>query len=139
MIEQTFLSKRPVFVPKYSYTPSTPWYSEEEKRQAVLRGISAEEYVRRNKLVIEATRSCKLRVGDTGYPVNKTGMTKYGPAKVTALCWSYKDFELDHKWPEKDSPLFVVNAVSVRDPSQVFVCTADYLSSTNAFETQEEC
>lgn len=139
MIEQTFLSKRPVVVHKYNSYATTPWYSEEEKRQAALRNISNEEYVRRNKLVADAARSCKLRVGDIGYPATKAGMTKYGPAKITALCWSYRDFELNHKWPEKDTPLFVVNAVSQRDAGQVFVCTADYLVATNNFETQEEC
>jgi hypothetical protein len=134
MITETFASKRP----KATYWPTTypltsnipKHFTAQEIAQAEMRGITPEEYVRRDNIVKRLSSLVQLRAGDTCYPSNKDGYAKYGCCFVVGVCRSYKDFSADSKWPKNDTPMVVTFASSLH-PNQHMICTHHYMERRN--------
>ncbi len=130
MIEETYESKRvkPVFVPAVIGGPKH--FTAHEIHQAEARGITPEEYVRRNNIVKDQASKVWLRPGDTAYPESKAGYTKYGACLVIGICRSYKDFAFTDEWPKSDCP-FIVTFAPLNDRTTHIHCTYHYLVAKN--------
>lgn len=127
MIEATFPSIRPKPAPFTGFT-NGKWYSPQEYQQASLRGISAEEYRRRDDIVREQSNLIKLQTGDTAYPHSKEGLEKYGACIVLNITRSYKEMPVTEKWKKNDMP-FVMSFKPLTGPDKdsVILCTHQYL------------
>ena len=135
MIVQSFPSKRK---PKYTgYLPPVTqqqqgpaWYTAQEYAQAKARGITTDEFVRRDNIVKQLATECEFQNGDTAYPRDKKGYTEYGAVLIVGICRTYKDFANDHKWPKNDNPMIITFA-PLNDRKQHIFCTTNYLSKKN--------
>jgi hypothetical protein len=132
MIEQTFESKRPAKV----YQPAAmfggevmPWYSEREKYQAKMRGITPSEYIRREDIVKELFKTCPYGAGDIVYPTNEKDYKKYGAVKVLGICASYMMIDKDEVWPKNDNPM-IITFQPVSNPKNTMFCTVNFLSKS---------
>jgi hypothetical protein len=132
LITETYLAKaraveefKPVLL---THTPK--YFTALEVNQATLRGITPEEFVRRNSIVQALASKVPLRPGDTAYPDNKKGYQQYGACMVVGVCRSYKDFSIDDDWPENDCPMIVTFAPLNNRGSHIH-CTYHYLVPKN--------
>ena len=135
MIINTYPSVRVVAAPpvwKSTYTPVAKHFTSHEEHQALTRGITPAEFVRRNVIVKELSDSVRLKPGDTAFPSIKKGYTDWGQCLVVGICRSYKDFAFDAEWPENDSPMIVTFA-PLNDRATHIHCTHHYLVAKNPF------
>lgn len=97
------------------------------KHQAHKKGVSIEEFVRRDKIVRDAAKGANyLRDGDVVYPHNKEEYAKYGKLVITYVLRSYADYELE-RWDEKSAAM-VIGARPERGSNGDIVCTSGYVS-----------
>ena len=132
MITETFLAKAKLtaaIVP-FAFTPIPKHFTAFEINQAQARGITPEEFVRRNNIVQTLASRVALRPGDTAYPDSKAGYQKYGACMVIGVCRSYKDFAFDDNWPENDCP-YVITFAPMNDRGSHIHCTYHYLVHRN--------
>jgi hypothetical protein len=132
LITETFLAK-PKFVEPtkpFLLTHIPKHFTAHEVHQAKVRGITPEEYVRRNNIVQGLSAQVRLRPGDTAYPESKAGYQKYGACLVIGVCHSYKDFSFDDKWPDNDCP-YVVTFTPLGNREIHMHCTHHYLVAKN--------
>ncbi|CAB4131234.1 hypothetical protein UFOVP128_69 [uncultured Caudovirales phage] len=132
MITETYLAKaKPSaeLVP-FAFTSVPKHFTAFEIHQATARGITPEEFVRRNNIVQALASKVALRPGDTAYPDNKSGYHKYGACLVIGVCRSYKDFSFDDAWPENDCPMIITFA-PLNDRNSHIHCTYHYLVHKN--------
>lgn len=131
MIEQTFPSLRPVPKPFVSHGFSNgKWFSPQEHQQATLRGISPEEYVRRNRIVESLANAFKMQTGDTCYPVKAADYEKYGACLIVGVTRTYKEIPASEGWRKNDNP-FLIQFKASTDREQIHLCTTNWLSKTN--------
>ena len=130
MIEQTFPSTRVKPFTSAGFVGGK-WYTPQEHQQAAMRGITAEEYRRRDDIVREQSNQVKLQTGDTAYPHNAEGLEKYGACIVIGITRSYKEFPVAEKWKKNDMP-FVVSFRPLTGPDKesIILCTHQYLVKT---------
>lgn len=132
MITETFLAK-PKYVepPKpFLLTSKAKHFTAHEEHQAKVRGISPEEFVRRNSIVQGLAAQVRLRAGDTAYPESKAGYQKYGACMVIGVCHSYKDFSFDDAWPANDCPM-IITFTPLNKRDEHIHCTHHYLVAKN--------
>lgn len=131
MIEQSFPSVRPKPIIKQTHGfVGGKWYSPQEHQQATLRGISPEEYVRRNRIVEQLANDFKMQTGDTCYPITASDYEKYGACMVVGITRTYKEIPPTEPWRKGDNP-FLIQFKPSTDRNQVHMCTTNYLSKTN--------
>jgi hypothetical protein len=140
MIVQSFESKRKptVYQVPAAINDETvmPWFSEREKYQAKMRGISTTEYVRREQIVKDLFAGCTYQAGDTLYPTRTSDFKKYGACRVLGICTSYMYMDKDEAWPKNDNPL-IVTFQPLTDPKTTMFCTVNYL--TDKMPVEETC
>jgi len=132
LIAETFLAKpkyAPVVVPTLlTHTPKH--FTAFEVHQSSARGITPEEFVRRNNIVQNLSSQVAMRPGDTAYPDSKAGYQKYGACLIVGICRSYKDFAFDDEWPDNDCPM-IVTFTPMNDRKTYMHCTHHYLVHKN--------
>lgn len=125
MIEETFASKRPTVV----YTP-TKWHSARDVALARARGISVEEFTRRDEIVKELAKTVEVSLYGHGFPKAKKEFDTLGEVVVTGICRTYADFSKAEGWPDNDNPM-IVSFYALKDKSKNYFCTANYLVKEN--------
>ena len=103
MIEQSFPSKRPI----KTYYQNPTWHSARDTALAKARGISVEEFKRRDDIVKEAAKTVEVDLYGHGFPRNKKEYDSVGEVVVTGICKTYADFSRTEKWSDNDNPMIV--------------------------------
>ena len=134
MIVETFPNpNKPKPAPFKSHYPMTtsgvqtfhPSYYEHQGKK---RGISAEEFKRRDAIVRAEYQKAFYRKGDVVYPHTWEEYQKRGKCVIDGLYSSYSQFEDDDVWPKSDLPM-IVNAHPVDDVKNTIVATANFFTS----------
>lgn len=133
MIQQSFPSKRLVT----TYTPPA-WNSARDVALAKSRGISVQEFVRRDAIVKECAKTVEVDLYGHAFPKSKKEYDALGEVIVTGICQTYADFSRNEEWPKNDNPM-IVSFYAVKDRSKSFFCTANYLTKENLHVTIETC
>lgn len=123
MIEQSFPAKKSKLEVVLSTSPSDYWESTKRK-------ISVTEYQRRESIVRKEANNCKLRVGDTCYPVELSDYVEHGAMVVSSIVQHYKDFGYDEDWPESDNP-FILSLKPLTKKGSVMFSTANWVVAKN--------
>ena len=134
MIEKTYPSKRIVTVPAPGAPTPGTYYSVYERSQAELRGISVEEYCRRNTVVQVLSTQCGFYNGETVYPVERDEFELYGQCQIVGVCRNMSDLGLDFKWPENDNPMILTFRSSKPTQKNHIFCTTNFLTKKNTHE-----
>ena len=132
MITETYLAKATAVAndAPFLLTHTPKHFTAFEIHQSTARGITPEEFVRRNCIVQSLASKVAMRPGDTAYPESKAGYQKYGACLVIGVCRSYKDFSYDDVWPENDCPMIITFA-PLNDRNSHIHCTYHYLVHKN--------
>jgi len=88
------------------------------------KGITVEEFQRRDAIVRAEYAACKYKKDDVVYPFNKATYAKKGMVKVIGLYKSYDEYE-DTSW-EKSDNAYIVTAAYV-DTGESLFCTVNFL------------
>lgn len=97
------------------------------------KGVTVEEYMRRDAIVKQQLEKLNYREGDSVYPYSKTGYDKYGMCKIKGIYRTYASMEDD--WPTQNMDIpFLVTAHPVMRPQEVFFATVGYFK--NHFPTE---
>lgn len=127
MIEATYPSVKPKPFTSIGFVGGK-WYTPQEHQQAIMRGISPEEYRRRDDIIREQSNQVKLQTGDTAYPHDAAGMGKYGACIVVGITRSYKEFPVTEKWKKNDMPYVMsFRPLTGPDKDSIILCTHQYL------------
>jgi hypothetical protein len=141
MIEQTFESKRKqVYQPAepIDNTAIMPWFSEREKYQAKMRGITPAEYIRREQVVKDLFTACPYSANDTVYPSDPKEFKRYGAVRVLGICASYMMIDKDETWPKNDNPL-IVTFQPLSNPKNTMFCTVNFLDKKMPMPEEVTC
>jgi hypothetical protein len=132
LITETYLAKATAVAndAPFLLTHTPKHFTAFEIHQSTARGITPEEFVRRNCIVQSLASKVAMRPGDTAYPESKAGYQKYGACLVIGVCRSYKDFSYDDVWPENDCPMIITFA-PLNDRNSHIHCTYHYLVHKN--------
>ncbi len=116
--------------PVQTVIPSVQFGAQWAANEAEKMGITKEEWMRRNDIVVQLVRECTFRPGDTFYPCDKDEYTKYGKCAVVQRAQTYKDVCLD-VWDKNENP-YVITAKSFKPEyaNKTILCTTAYLSKT---------
>ncbi|MDE3022289.1 MAG: hypothetical protein KGI54_10550 [Pseudomonadota bacterium] len=123
MIEQSFPAKKTKLEVVLSSSPSDIWESNKRK-------ITLEEYRRRDTIVRKYASECKLKVGDTCYPVELSDYVEHGAMLITSIVQHYKDFGFSEEWPDNDNP-FLISLKSLTNKGAVMFCTTNWVVAKN--------
>lgn len=126
MIEQSFPSKRPV---KTYFPTNNSWSSARDQAAADARGITLQEYLRRDAIVRDLAKQVEVSVYNTGYPKAKREYDSLGEVLVTGICKTYADFSKTDEWKD-DNPM-IVSFYPLKNKSKNYFCTATYLVKEN--------
>jgi hypothetical protein len=135
MIEQSFPSKRPA--PVYQSYKQPLWNSARDVALATARGISVEEFRRRDQVVKALAATVEVQLYGHGFPRNKAEYNKIGEVVVTGITRSYADFARNEEWKD-DNPM-IVSFYALKDKSKNYFCTASYLVKENLHVQVETC
>jgi hypothetical protein len=134
MIEKSYPSKR--IVETYSYKQPA-WNSARDVALAKARGISVEEFVRRDNIVKELAKAVEVELYGHGFPKNKKEYDSVGEVIVTGICKTYADFSRSEEWKD-DNPM-IVSFYPVKNKNKSYFCTANYLTKENLHLVIEAC
>lgn len=93
--------------------------------QSTQRGISVEEFIRRDGLVRTEALKANYNVGESLFPHSKKEFDRLGKCQILAIHRRYVDLGKDYKW-EDDLPLFVVSARAAKTNYSTFLATAGF-------------
>ena len=130
MIIEHYYSKKTELAPWYNGLVDTNKPKPYEINAAHARGITIEEFLRRDAIVKEQAAKCPYKVGDLVYPHSLALTHKYGMCKVRGIVSVYLALPPSEPWPESDLP-FLVHAHSMREPQ------ADPVNATINFFQKE--
>lgn len=106
--------------------------------------LTQHEINRRDGIIKDQVRDCKVKVGDWARSLSDAGFQKYGVVKVTRISDSWKTYRMDFgygiaeadvEWKE-DMPM-IVTVVPYRTPGNSIVCTYNYLRPLNEEELKD--
>ena len=154
MIVETFPTKKPTAVLPYyqqqtwpkggngqpPFIPThTKMYGQWIERKAESRGITVDEYIRRDKLIREQVDACPLGINQIAYPIRKSEYEKYGALKIRHFILKLDDLPPTEKWPTSDRPMII--SCEMVSTGEVVTCTTNYLTSTNlhAMKASDQC
>lgn len=127
MIEKLFPSKRTF---PSTITTALPWVSQAANNLEIIpevkNGSFVFEKIRRDKIIREAYKNCKWKVGDFVMPYSKEEQKRWGAEKcrVTGIARNLIEFGEDD-WPKTDNPMIV--CVHIEGTTKSFYCTPEYL------------
>lgn len=88
------------------------------------KGITVEEFQRRDAIVRAEYAACKYKKNDIVYPFSKSQLEKKGMIKVVGIYKSYDEYE-DTTWNSADNA-YIVTAAYV-DTGESLFCTVNFL------------
>jgi hypothetical protein len=98
---------------------------------ATKRGVSLQEFKRRDAIVRELAAECKVKVGDTCFPIKAADYELYGAFIVSSLATSYMDMGANETWPDKgDNPL-ILSIRPLKTRGSVMFCTTNWVVAKN--------
>ena len=109
----------------FALVPATTGPSGYLEHQATQRGISVDEFLRRDNLVREAAQHINYYVGATVYPHTKKEYDSKGKCRILSIARTYKDLGKDYEWEDK-KPLFIVGAAAEKTSFSTFYATAGF-------------
>lgn len=124
MIEKFYKNpnKKPNYLPTNG--PVQSYYS----REAAKKGITEDEYHRRQKIIYEKSKECHhLFAGVHAWPQTEEYIKMYGKCRIIGVCRIYSDFDRD-EWPDSDNPM-IVHAHSI-DKNLTFNATSNFFTTT---------
>lgn len=126
MIEQTYPAPvKPTTLSVLSHLSPVDLY------HASKRDVSVTEFNRRDRVIKKLADGCKLKVGDTCYPVKLKDYEQHGAFIVGAIATSYKDMGADEKWPlSGDNPL-IVSLRPLKAKGSLMFCTTNWIVAKN--------
>jgi len=122
---------KPVAPPPVVYTGGTS--NGFLEYQATNRGISVEEFVRRDEAVRKESLKAQYAVGEMMFPFSKSEYERLGKCRILAIHRRYVDLGKDYKW-EDDRPLFIVSASAEKTNYSTFLATAGFFKRTEPTE-----
>lgn len=134
MIVEHYPSKKKKVV---AYTNFNHQPTDFETTEAKKKGVTLEEYKRRNDIVRKMWNDCPYRPGAKLWPSNPDKAAIYGEVNVTMICYSYSQMDND-KWPENDNPLIVHATANMNGHKYNFFCTTNFLQEKNPLIKKEE-
>lgn len=136
MIVEMFPSKKKPVEPftthqgRKPHIPTQGRYARQWLEQKALeRGITADEYLRRDTIIKSLVEACLFAVGQVGYPYKKKDYEKFGALRVRYFTNSLDQLPKDEVWPTSDNPL-IMSCERV-DGGGVVTCTTNFLTMSN--------
>jgi hypothetical protein len=122
MIEQFFENPNKPAKPVYKY--SGAGISGVDQFYATKKGLTLEEFRRRDAIVREEARLVTYFKGDVMYPFSHKEYVEKGKCRIQGIYRTYGEMESD-EWPAHDKP-YIVTAHRMDTPGEVFFTTGGY-------------
>jgi hypothetical protein len=107
--------------------PTAGYGKHYDEYYAKKRGVTVEEFIRRDNIVRDKAKEITYHINASRYPFKWEEYEKKGKCRILRIDKTYAEY--DHDWPEDgDGPLFLVEAMSEKNHFQVFRATPGFFT-----------